>query len=492
MDASRFTRLTLVRLAAAALVLGWAAMRPEALGVPVASLAVVAVGYAAVATCAELARRRIGNDLRGLFTGLLCIDGVFLAATTYATGATLGPTGALVYLHVVAVTLLFGSRIGVAAASWHAVLMLAVLGGQAVSMIPAVDVHPGAASLVDRFPVHQVTAFIGFVAITTLLAALDEREGRRRSQESEARAGLAMALGQLDASPDRAPGAGLVEELRSAVDLEQLRLAYQPIVNLGSGRIAGLEALVRWQHPRRGEVQPGDFLGAAEANGAIGPVGRWVLRRACEQVMAWQSAGLVRPDLFVSVNVSAREVEAPGFVGAVEEALAWSRLVPARLVVEVPVKALSPMSDATLETFVTLRTMGVRVALDVAGDDSNQPDDLAGIALDALKFTMSETDGRTRSSEALVRLGRASTVATVAQHIETAEQAWRMRAIGCSYGQGFYFAAPLAVTEIDDGVEGLATDHRWQPDEPSAPIPTVVHRGRLRPTNEPFGQPSTA
>ena len=112
-------------------------------------------------------------------------------------------------------------------------------------------------------------------------------------------------------------------ELQHAVELGQLRLVYQPIVVARvAARIAGLEALVRWQHPERGLVAPGEFIEIAEENGAILPIGRWVLREACERAVAWQQAGVDAAGLFLCVNVSAREIQQPGFVGAVEEALA--------------------------------------------------------------------------------------------------------------------------------------------------------------------------
>lgn len=484
MDASRRTRLTLVRLTAATVVLGWGAMRPETLGVPIASLAVVAVGYAAMVTAAELARRRLGGDLAGVFTGLLAIDGVFLAAAAYITGGTFAAPGALVYLHVAAVTLLFGWRIGGAMAGWHATLLLTVLGARAAWLLPAIDTDPA-------FPIPQVTAYLLFAVVTTLLAAVEEREAGRRNDEAQARAGLATVLGAFETIEAAPTDRELAGELRRAVDLGQLHLVYQPIVELGSGRIGGLEALVRWQHPDRGPVAPREFIGQAERSGAILPIGRWVLRRATEQLAAWQSAGLVAGNLFVSVNVSEREINEPGFVGAVEEALAWSRLEPGHLVIEAPMFGPSP-TPAMLEILAGLRTIGVRLAADDPGNADGSAERLAALGIATLKSAGASSDDRRRSAESIVRASRTSGAATIAQHIETAEEAWRMRAIGCTYGQGYYFAAPLSAADIDDGVEGLATDHRWQPDEPAALIPTVLHRPRLRPAGDPFGRPTAA
>ncbi|HEX7196577.1 MAG TPA: EAL domain-containing protein, partial [Candidatus Limnocylindria bacterium] len=258
-------------------------------------------------------------------------------------------------------------------------------------------------------------------------------------------------------------------ELQNAVDLGQLRLVYQPIVSLDSGRISGLEALVRWEHPDRGLVAPGEFIEIAEENGSILPIGRWVLREACERAVAWQKNGRTPPGLFICVNVSAREIQQPGFVGAVEETLTWAGLEPTRLVLELTETALIKATTATVATLESLRALGVRVVIDDFGTGYFSLSHLRQFPVDALKIAgefVQVAEGDTRSAAlagAIVALGESLEIATVAEGIETQEHAERMRALGCTYGQGYFFARPIPAAEIDAGVEGLATPARWEP-----------------------------
>ncbi|MGH2402426.1 MAG: putative bifunctional diguanylate cyclase/phosphodiesterase, partial [Candidatus Limnocylindria bacterium] len=257
-------------------------------------------------------------------------------------------------------------------------------------------------------------------------------------------------------------------ELQHAVDLGQLRLVYQPIVSLDSGRISGLEALVRWQHPERGLVAPGEFIEIAEENGSILPIGRWVLREACERAVAWQKDGRTPPGLFICVNVSAREIQQPGFVGALEETLAWAGLEPSRLILELTETALIKATTATVATLESLRALGVRVVIDDFGTGYFSLSHLRQFPVDALKIAgefVQVAEGDTRSAAlagAIVALGESLEIATVAEGIETQEHAERMRALGCTYGQGYFFARPIPAAEIDAGVEGLATPARWE------------------------------
>ena len=269
-------------------------------------------------------------------------------------------------------------------------------------------------------------------------------------------------------------------QLQQAVDLGQLDLVYQPIVSLDSGRIAGLEALVRWNHPDRGVVAPGEFIEIAEENGAILPIGRWVLRRACEQAVAWQAAGVVPPNLFVCVNVSAREIQQPGFVGAVEEAMAWAGLEPARLILELTETALIRATSATVTTLEQLRGLGVRVVIDDFGTGYFSLSHLRQFPVDALKVAaefvqVEHDDSRSAAlASAIVALGESLDIATVAEGIETEQQAERMRALGTTYGQGYFFARPVGPHEIEAGLDRLVAVDGW------APASDSVRRSRRR------------
>jgi EAL domain-containing protein (putative c-di-GMP-specific phosphodiesterase class I) len=224
---------------------------------------------------------------------------------------------------------------------------------------------------------------------------------------------------------------------------------------------------VRWQHPDRGLVAPGEFIEIAEENGAILPIGRWVLREACERMVAWQNAGVVPPTLFISVNVSAREIQQPGFVGAVEEALAWAGLEASRLIIEITETALIKATSPTVATLDALRALGVRVVIDDFGTGYFSLSHLRQFPVDALKIAsefVQVVEGDSRSAAlagAIVALGESLDIATVAEGIETKEHAERMRALGCTYGQGYFFAKPMSATAIDAGVEGLADNRRW-------------------------------
>ena len=282
-------------------------------------------------------------------------------------------------------------------------------------------------------------------------------------------------------------------DLQHAVDLGQLRLVYQPIVSLESGRVSGLEALVRWQHPDRGLVAPGEFIEIAEENGSILPIGRWVLREACERAVAWQAEGLIGSDLFVCVNVSAREIQQPGFVGAVEEALAWAGLEASRLILEITETALIKATSMTVSTLEALRNLGVRVVIDDFGTGYFSLSHLRQFPVDALKIAsefiqVAANDARSAAlAGAIVALGESLDISTVAEGIESKEQAERMRSLGCTYGQGFFFAKPMTPAEIEGGIEGLATPMRW---EPKGAQTGTRRRRNLR--SVPGGQPSAA
>jgi EAL domain-containing protein (putative c-di-GMP-specific phosphodiesterase class I) len=257
----------------------------------------------------------------------------------------------------------------------------------------------------------------------------------------------------------------LASELQRAVELDQLRLVYQPIVELETRRMAGAEALVRWDHPERGTIAPGQFIEIAEENGSILPIGRWVLREACRQTGAWQREGAVPDDLFLSVNVSAREIQQAGFVEGVRETLDESGIDPRRLVLEITETALLRATPSTIATLDDLRGLGVRVVIDDFGTGYFSLSHLRQFPVDLLKIAsefVQGSDTGDRSSAlagAIVALGRSLDISTVAEGIETVAQAERMRALGCTYGQGYLFSRPLAGSQFrDQAAESAAAD----------------------------------
>jgi diguanylate cyclase (GGDEF)-like protein len=243
-------------------------------------------------------------------------------------------------------------------------------------------------------------------------------------------------------------------ELQRAIELNQIRIAYQPIVDLTTGRPMGVEALARWEHPTRGLIPPARFIELAEENGTIVPMGRWILRQACTEVSTWRIGGHVPEDIFVSVNVSAKEIQQPGFVGAVAGILADTGLTPRRLVVELTETALLKANPATIEILNQLRDLGVRMVIDDFGTGYFSLSHLRQFPVDALKIAaefVQDSDPASRSwalAGAIVAMGRSLGIATVAEGIESPAQAARMRAMGCTYGQGFHFARPLPTDAV--------------------------------------------
>jgi diguanylate cyclase (GGDEF)-like protein len=764
--ADRMLLLLPMRAAFATIVMAWAAWRPELLGISMLQLGAACLGYMAIGLAGEIARRMFPRRGLLVLSVTLLIDGVFLALVSYATGGTQSPIRFLIYLHLVAVSLLASYRTGLKVALWHSLLLFVVLYAQAAQLLPAVDVLPGRQIEFDRMPVLNVTSFWLFALATSLFSAMNERELRNRradlqsmvdisarldavtdpilqsrllldglaelfgfecgvvlgatpdgkaivlasretgelptnpapvdnviqrswtelellpvrrldaarnpllaaafgdarnlivapmiadgralgavvvAHRSRRRTGLerrvANVLGQLcsmaalnlrnavllrdiqtlaerdaltgaanrrmfnltleqtltgaprdpslrqrvtavlfidlddfkvvndtlghatgdallvsvteriaqsvresdllarlggdefailtDDAPDLhrsvAMAQRLVRELRapylidghhivvtvsigiastrdtastasdvvrnadlamyiakangkagyaifdpgmhavirdrhelgtqllSAVELRQFRAVYQPIVSLSTGRIEGVEALVRWDHPQRGIVSPADFIEIAEENGAILPIGRWVLSEACREARTW-STGEHPP--FLCVNVSAREIQQPDFVDAVAWTLREAGLDPARLRLEITETALLRATPTTINTLEALRALGVHIVIDDFGTGYFSLSHLRQFPVDGLKIArefvqVSAADSKSMAlASAIVAMSSSMHIETVAEGIETVEQADRMRALGCTYGQGYFFARPQAGGEV--------------------------------------------
>jgi diguanylate cyclase (GGDEF)-like protein/PAS domain S-box-containing protein len=247
----------------------------------------------------------------------------------------------------------------------------------------------------------------------------------------------------------------LAADLSRAVEKGQLHLCYEPQISLASGRICCLEALVRWRHPARGEVSPGEFIPLAEDTGMILAIGRWVLREACRQVKAWQERWPAPVPLTIAVNLSARQLQYSGIVDEVRAALAAAGLDPQSLVLEITETAIMEHLDAAIALLTELRRLGVRLALDDFGTGYSSLSYLQRLPVDILKIDRSFVAGVARSTEdsALARgiltLGQTLGLETVAEGIETAEQLAALRALGCQLGQGYLFARPLGPAAVD-------------------------------------------
>ncbi len=242
-------------------------------------------------------------------------------------------------------------------------------------------------------------------------------------------------------------------DLRAALRSDELGVFYQPIVELDSGGVEGVEALVRWEHPERGLLVPGDFISVAEDSGLIVPVGKWVLTEACRRAAAWQRTRGNRP-LFVSVNVSPTQVTRGSLVDDVAAALAESGLEPSLLKLELTEKALIEDPDSLGETLEQLKALGVSLVLDDFGTGYSALGYLSRFPIDALKLDRSFVGrigaGPRHSAivQAVLDMARALGIAVVAKGVETSAQAERLRRMGCEYAQGFYFSAATAGEDL--------------------------------------------
>ena len=238
--------------------------------------------------------------------------------------------------------------------------------------------------------------------------------------------------------------------LRHALDDGELHLVYQPLVTLDDGRISGVEALLRWDHPIFGVVAPLRFISLAERNGLIIPIGAWVLREACRQLAAWGDDALS-----VSVNVSARQLGSTDLVDVVRAALEDSGIAPRRLCLEITETAMMADPGAIGETLSALKALGVRLAVDDFGVGHASLRQLrALLPVDTLKIDTSFVDGITDDAddaaivEGVVRLAHSLGLQAVAEGVETAEQVAMLRAFSCQTGQGYHFARPAGPDAI--------------------------------------------
>jgi EAL domain-containing protein (putative c-di-GMP-specific phosphodiesterase class I) len=235
----------------------------------------------------------------------------------------------------------------------------------------------------------------------------------------------------------------LKAELERAIERRELLVQYQPIIDLATGEPAAVEALVRWNHPDRGRIPPGEFIPLAEETGLIVPLGRYVLEEACTRVTARH------PELKVQVNLSAIELEHPELIHTVAGVIERTGIAPERLVLEVTETLLIKDAVRGGDTLQQLRDLGVQLALDDFGTGYSSLSYLRSLPLDTLKIAREFIEGLAISEHdaAFVRLivGLAKTIGlkVVAEGIETRAQLDRLREIGCDLGQGFYFAAPL-------------------------------------------------
>jgi diguanylate cyclase (GGDEF)-like protein len=253
-------------------------------------------------------------------------------------------------------------------------------------------------------------------------------------------------------------GHGMLEvDLNAALAEQQFLLEYAPIYELGSERVAALEVLLRWQHPRQGVLEPSEFMTLAEETGLIVPIGRWVLEQACNRAAAWSVAG---HRISVSVTVSATQLNRDGFVTDVRRALQQSGVDPSLLTLAIDEDTVMLDIESFAARAAEIRALGVRIAIDNFGNSYAHRAALAQAPLDFLKIdrsslaTSEDEDYRSWLWEAILHFGNEISATVVAKGVDTAEQASSLRTIGCTMAQGAFAGEPLAAEAVESLLEG--------------------------------------
>ena len=321
-----------------------------------------------------------------------------------------------------------------------AALVVALLSGVLAGPLTALDVAAGTV----QEPARWMTRAAFFVTIGVGMAAL-------------VRPSLPSITDEIRRLRDE-------HTLRRALEHGEFRLRYQPIVSLATGEVHGVEALLRWQHPERGELTPAAFLDAAEACGAIRELGAFALDEACRQAARWQAEaerdGRSAP--VVAVNMSARELAAPDLIERVRDTLRSTRVDPAYVCIELTESVLVDDLDVSVARLAGLKTLGVRLAVDDFGTGYSSLSSVHRFPIDVLKLDRSflRAVGRDPDTQSLlgglVLFARSLELTTVAEGVETAAQRDAVAELGYDLAQGFLYARPLEVEEVDR----LLTDPR--------------------------------
>jgi diguanylate cyclase (GGDEF)-like protein/PAS domain S-box-containing protein len=250
---------------------------------------------------------------------------------------------------------------------------------------------------------------------------------------------------------DAAERLAMDTDLRLALERDEFFLVYQPQIDIGSGRITGLEALIRWQHPTRGLIPPDKFIGIAESNGLILPIGEWVLRTACAQARKWQDEGL--PDLPVAVNVSAVQFRQENFRATIRRVLHETGLMPQYLELELTETLLLSNADVTLCVLQGLKEMGVNLAIDDFGTGYSSLSYLRHFSVDKLKIDQSFVRDIAVNRDdaaittAIINMAKSLQLRVIAEGVENEDQIFFLRERGCDEIQGYYFSKSLTAQE---------------------------------------------
>jgi diguanylate cyclase (GGDEF)-like protein/PAS domain S-box-containing protein len=253
----------------------------------------------------------------------------------------------------------------------------------------------------------------------------------------------------------------LVTELRRALEHKEFELHYQSLVSLETGRIWGVEALVRWRHATRGLVSPKEFIPVAEESGLIVGLGQWVLETACQQMRTWQSRFPDDPPLFISVNLSARQLLQTDLVQQCRAVLEETQLMRNSLSLEFTESAMMPDPESAIKLMCQLKTLGIKIALDDFGTGYSSLGYLHRFPIDSLKIDCSFVSRMMKDDETvrtIISLGQNLGLRVIAEGVETVDQAAKLRELGCELAQGYYFSVPVSAQEATDM---LAANRHW-------------------------------
>ncbi|GEM_PF-1890827 len=247
----------------------------------------------------------------------------------------------------------------------------------------------------------------------------------------------------------------LATDLRRAIERQEFRLFYQPVLQLDNGKISEVEALIRWEHPRIGLISPAKFIPLAEETGLILPIGQWVLETACRQARDWQLQYPDNPPLVVGVNLSAKQFQQPQFVDKIAHILNETGLNPQSLKLEITESMMMEQGDTTIATLYRLKHLGIRLAIDDFGTGFSALSYLKRFPVDTLKIDRSFIKGLGHNREdtaivhAVIAFAKALHLSVTAEGVETAEQLSQLRVLGCDRGQGYYFSEPLTADALE-------------------------------------------
>lgn len=256
----------------------------------------------------------------------------------------------------------------------------------------------------------------------------------------------------------------LETDLRRAVERQEFRLYYQPIVELDTGGISGFEALLRWQHPERGLITPMEYLSVAEEIGLLVPVGRWVLHCACRQLREWQLQFPARPPLTISVNLSSKQLLQLDLIQQVDQILVETGLEASSLRLEVTETVLMEHAESATATLFQLRALNVESHMDDFGTGYSSLSYLQRFPIAALKIDQAFISRMGGSAEDLeivriiITLAHNLSRKVIAEGVETEEHFSLLKSLKCEYGQGYFFSKPL---DHEGARKLLATGHHW-------------------------------